>query len=183
MIWGAGGDEKDETTDSQRRDKMLVAAWRSRVSFGKRRDLLLRMFQGPFLAQRTHLPSIGRLEVADLQRTMVRKVQCLCGVNLGYGDSVHLCRYGWRMTDLQVSSQRYRPCVNDGAVGRPMYLTGGAIRRSGAVPVALADGSRIVVYPGANGQELEPWCLWCLFGAEIGATYAEQLKQLPQTRS
>jgi hypothetical protein len=23
-----------------------------------------------------------------------------------------------------------------------------------------------------------PWCLWCLFGAEIGAIYAEQLKEL-----
>jgi len=27
------------------------------------------------------------------------------------------------------------------------------------------------------------WCLWCLLGAEIGAIYAEGLKELKQARS
>jgi hypothetical protein len=27
------------------------------------------------------------------------------------------------------------------------------------------------------------WCLWCLFGAEIGAIYAEGLKQLKNAKS
>jgi len=27
-----------------------------------------------------------------------------------------------------------------------------------------------------------PWCLWCLFGAEIDAIHAEQLKELKQAR-
>jgi len=29
---------------------------------------------------------------------------------------------------------------------------------------------------------VEAWCLWCLFGGEIGAIYAEQLKELKQVR-
>ena len=32
-------------------------------------------------------------------------------------------------------------------------------------------------------DEHSAWCLWCLFGLEIGATHAEQLKQLQNARS
>lgn len=34
---------------------------------------------------------------------------------------------------------------------------------------------------GLGGEDI-PWCLWCLFVAEIGAIYAEQLKQLQKAR-
>jgi hypothetical protein len=35
---------------------------------------------------------------------------------------------------------------------------------------------------GGVGQGDIPWCLWCLFEAEIGSIHAEQLKQLQQRR-
>ena len=33
---------------------------------------------------------------------------------------------------------------------------------------------------GRNRKVHRLWCLWCLFRAEIGAIYAEQLKELKQ---
>jgi len=35
--------------------------------------------------------------------------------------------------------------------------------------------------PGRTGGEaVVPWCLWCLFEAEIGAIHAEQLKTVAE---
>jgi hypothetical protein len=38
------------------------------------------------------------------------------------------------------------------------------------------------VWTDEHATQLRPWCLWCLFGSEIGAIHAEELKELKQAR-
>lgn len=47
----------------------------------------------------------------------------------------------------------------------------------------LLEESGSSVLPGETGSGPGPWCLWCLFEAEIGAIHANELKEIKQKRS
>jgi L-asparaginase len=51
-------------------------------------------------------------------------------------------------------------------------------------PIVITHGTDAMVQTGLYLERgFWPWCLWCLFWGEIGAIYAQRLKQFKQARS